>query len=145
MAEFKLVISDPKTGRSMQKVAPEAIASQLIGKKIGDTIKGELFDMTGVELLITGGSDNAGFPMRKDVRGGGRKKILIVAYHGNNGGDGFVAARYLSDEAETDILFIGDESKLKKEALAKRGIKVKIVRLAAFEPERYKSSLIGKG
>ena len=35
--------------------------------------------MTGVELLITGGSDNAGFPMRKDVRGGGRKKILIVA------------------------------------------------------------------
>src|SRR3989338_6295328 len=46
------------------------------------------------------------------------KKILVVCYHGNNGGDGFVAARYLSDEAETDILFIGDESKLKKEALS---------------------------
>ncbi len=46
------------------------------------------------------------------------KKILVVSYHGNNGGDGFVAARYLCDEAETDILFIGDESKLKKEALA---------------------------
>ena len=45
------------------------------------------------------------------------KKILIVCYHGNNGGDGFVAARYLSDEAETDVLFIGDENKLKKEAL----------------------------
>jgi len=46
------------------------------------------------------------------------KKILVVCYHGNNGGDGFVAARYLCDEAETDILFIGDENKLKKEALA---------------------------
>ena len=45
------------------------------------------------------------------------KKILVVCYHGNNGGDGFVAARHLCDEAETDILFIGDESKLKKEAM----------------------------
>ena len=45
------------------------------------------------------------------------KKILFVCYHGNNGGDGFVAARYLCDEAETDVLFIGNESKLKKEAL----------------------------
>ena len=45
------------------------------------------------------------------------KKILFVCYHGNNGGDGFVAARYLCDEAETDVLFIGDESRLKKEAL----------------------------
>lgn len=52
---------------------------------------------------------------RMDLNG---KKILVVCYHGNNGGDGFVAARYLSDEAETDLLFIGDENKMKKEALA---------------------------
>jgi len=45
------------------------------------------------------------------------KKILIIAYHGNNGGDGFAAARYLCDDAETDIMFVGDEAKLKKSAL----------------------------
>ena len=44
------------------------------------------------------------------------KRILIVAYHGNNGGDGFVAARYLCDEAEVNVLFVGDETKLKEEA-----------------------------
>jgi len=44
------------------------------------------------------------------------KRILIVSYHGNNGGDGFVAARKLCDETEVDVLFIGDESKLKEES-----------------------------
>ena len=46
------------------------------------------------------------------------KRILIVAYHGNNGGDGFVAARHLCDDAEVDVLFVGDETKLKGEVFA---------------------------
>ena len=44
------------------------------------------------------------------------KKILVIAYHGNNGGDGFVAARYLCEYSSVDILFLGDEDKLKQEA-----------------------------
>jgi|SRR3989338_6207250 len=64
--------------------------------------------------------ENAGRAVYQTIKQGfdlKDKKILVVCYHGNNGGDGFVAARYLCDEAETDILFIGDENKLRKEAL----------------------------
>lgn len=43
------------------------------------------------------------------------KKVLVAAYHGNNGGDGFVAARYFSSEAMVDVLFLGEEEKLKEE------------------------------
>lgn len=63
--------------------------------------------------------ENAGRGIAKILKGKvdlKDKKILIVAYHGNNGGDGFVAARHLCSEAEVDVLFVGDESKLKDEA-----------------------------
>ena len=71
--EFKFVISDPKTGKSYQK----ALNSELfLGKKIGDKVEGNLFGLKNFELTITGGSDKAGFPMRKGVDVAGRKKIL---------------------------------------------------------------------
>ncbi|MBI2651388.1 NAD(P)H-hydrate epimerase [Candidatus Woesearchaeota archaeon] len=45
------------------------------------------------------------------------KKFLVVSYHGSNGGDGFVAARHLCNDAEVDVLFVGDERKLKHASL----------------------------
>jgi len=63
MAEFKLVISDPKTGKSTQKEVQDANAKKLMGLKIGQTFKGEIIDLTGYEFEIRGGSDSAGFMM----------------------------------------------------------------------------------
>ena len=47
------------------------------GLKIGDVIKGGLIGFPNYEFEITGGSDSSGFPMRKDVHGPVKKKILV--------------------------------------------------------------------
>ncbi|NOZ80903.1 MAG: 30S ribosomal protein S6e [DPANN group archaeon] len=78
MAELKIIISDPKTGKSHQKVLDETQSRSLYGKKIKETVKGDAFGLEGYEFLITGGSDAAGFPMRWDVDGNQKKQILAV-------------------------------------------------------------------
>jgi small subunit ribosomal protein S6e len=77
MADFKLTIADPKTGKCVQREAQDA--TSLLGKKIGDKIEGSSIGLEGYELELTGGSDKGGFPMRWDVQGTGRKKILAIS------------------------------------------------------------------
>ncbi|MFH1174128.1 MAG: 30S ribosomal protein S6e [archaeon] len=76
--DLRITLGDPKTGHSFKKEVKDDAAKPFLGMKIGDSIKGELIDMPGYEFLITGGSDIAGFPMRNDVHGTGRRKILMV-------------------------------------------------------------------
>ncbi len=73
----KIVISDPKLGKTKQREYEEDRLRPLLGKKIGDTINGNLIDYPGYEFKITGGSDEDGTPMRPDVRGPVRKRILL--------------------------------------------------------------------
>ena len=80
---FKIVVSDPKTRRAYQKDIEEA-ASSLIGKKIGDKVLGDPLGLAGYELEVTGGSDKDGFPMRGDIEGIGRKRVLVstgIGFH----------------------------------------------------------------
>lgn len=77
MAEFKVNISDPKTGRSYQREISGNQANAILGKKIGDRIDGIFVEMPGYKLEITGGSDKDGFPMRRDLPGPRRKRLLI--------------------------------------------------------------------
>jgi len=48
-----------------------------IGLKIGDYVDGSIIGLKGVKLKITGGSDNSGFPMRPDIPGGVKKRVLL--------------------------------------------------------------------
>lgn len=76
MAECKLVINDVRAGMSYPKVLPENI---FLGRKVGDKLAGDEIGLDGYELQISGASDNAGFPVRKDLSGIGRKQLVLTA------------------------------------------------------------------
>lgn len=71
---FRFVINEPKTRKSFQK---DIEAPALLGQKIGDKFSGDLIGLGGFSLQITGGSDREGFPMRPEIPGSVRKRILI--------------------------------------------------------------------
>jgi len=77
LAQFKIVVSDPKTGKSEVLEAKDAMAQLFLGRRIGDTL-----DLSAVgqsyKVKITGGSDKAGFPMRADILGGGKRYVLLT-------------------------------------------------------------------
>jgi len=84
MVEFKAVINDAKTGKSFQVPVTGHHANSLIGKKIGDVVDGIFVGLPGYKLTITGGSDKDGFPMRKDLPGVKRRKLLLTRGVGFN-------------------------------------------------------------
>lgn len=83
MAKFKLIVSDPETGKASVHELEGSKAQPLIGREIGDVADGSIIGMDKVKLQITGGSDKDGIPMRHDVHGGGKKDTIL------SGGVGF--------------------------------------------------------
>ncbi|MGA1793300.1 MAG: 30S ribosomal protein S6e [Thermoplasmatota archaeon] len=83
MVEFKAVIADVKNGKTYQTMVTGQHANRLMGMKIGDEFDGLFVSLPGYKLQITGGSDKDGFPMRRDLPGQQRKKIVL------SGGVGF--------------------------------------------------------
>jgi len=83
LAKFRIVISDPDSGTSKTLEVEENRAVPLIGRKIGEVLDGTIVGMTGHKVRITGGSDKDGFPMRPNVHGGVRRKVIL------GGGVGF--------------------------------------------------------
>jgi small subunit ribosomal protein S6e len=83
MARFKIIVSDPETGTSKIVELEETRAAPLIGRKIGESVDGAIVDLPAHKLRITGGSDRDGVPMRPNVHGGVRRKVVL------SGGVGF--------------------------------------------------------
>lgn len=78
MANFKVVVSDPKEGRAYQVDVKDAEANALIGKSIGNVVDGALFGLAGYKVKITGGCDGSGFVMKPDLPGHRRQRILLA-------------------------------------------------------------------
>jgi small subunit ribosomal protein S6e len=78
MAEFKTIIADPKSKMAYQKVLSEEKSNALVGKYIGEEIDGIFLDLPGYRLKITGGSDGSGVPMRGDISGNHRRRLLLT-------------------------------------------------------------------
>ena len=77
MASFKLVVSDPDSGKSENYELKDQQAQVFVGLKIGETVDASVVGAQG-KVKITGGSDKAGFPMRSDVSGGVKKYALLT-------------------------------------------------------------------
>jgi small subunit ribosomal protein S6e len=87
MATFNVVVSDPETGQSFTREIEGQDANRFMGREVGESVDGTAVGLDGFTVEITGGSDDAGRPMRPDVRGPDLKEILL------EGGTGYKPTR----------------------------------------------------
>jgi small subunit ribosomal protein S6e len=84
MAEFTVAVSDPDDGMTYQVDVSDQDANRFIGRELGEEVDGSAVGLDGYTLELTGGSDNAGRPMRDDVRGANLKSIMLEGGTGYN-------------------------------------------------------------
>ena len=83
MVDFKVVLSDPRTGRAYNVDASGGAAGSLVGRHIGEEIDAGAIGLSGYKIQITGGSDRNGTPAKRNLPVAGRRKLLL------SGGVGF--------------------------------------------------------
>jgi small subunit ribosomal protein S6e len=85
-----LIVSDPAAGTSQRVELDDARLGPLVGTRIGQTVDGALAGMQGYKLKFTGGTDKDGVPMRPDVHGSAKARIVLsggVGYTPKNKGE----------------------------------------------------------
>jgi len=87
MADFTVVVADPKDGSTYQMDVDGQDANRFVSREIGEEVDGGAVGLDGYTLEITGGSDETGRPMRENVPGSDIKQLLL------DGGVGFEPSR----------------------------------------------------
>lgn len=82
-----LIVSDPDTGTSQRVELEDERMPPLMGVRIGQVIDGTIANLPGHRIQLTGGTDRDGIPMRPDVHGGAKARIIL------SGGVGFKPKR----------------------------------------------------
>ena len=117
-----LIVSDPSTGKSQKVEIEDARMSPLVGKKIGEVVDGAVANMAGYKLKISGGTDKDGIPMRPDIHGSAKSRVILsggVGYHPKAEGERrrkVIRGNTLSSESKFINLTIVGQPKGKKKA-----------------------------
>src|SRR5512141_783272 len=81
-----------------------------------DRVTTEKFGVPSLTLMENAGTHVAEYVLRRYPRA---EQVCVVCGKGNNGGDGFVAARKLHEAGKkVDVLLLGDPSEVKGDAAA---------------------------
>lgn len=119
MAEFQVDVADPENGTTHQFEVDGQTANRFVGREIGAEIDAGSLGLSGYTLEVTGGTDNAGRPMRADIAGQDLSSVLLTDGVGFNPSiDGerkrvTVRGRQISTEARqinAKIVDRGDQS-----------------------------------
>jgi small subunit ribosomal protein S6e len=119
-----LIISDPAAGTSQRVEIEDEQLRPLVGTRIGQTIDGALAGMQGYKLKFTGGTDKDGIPMRPDVHGSAKARIVLsggVGYKPKNKGEKrrkVVRGNIVSTEINFLNFSIAETPKKKKKSVA---------------------------
>ena len=73
---MKMVLADPKTGKSYKIELDTTKQKDIIGKRIGTEMDAEFAGLPGYTMKITGGTDKSGFVMKGDLPGPAKRRIL---------------------------------------------------------------------
>jgi small subunit ribosomal protein S6e len=125
MAKFKLIVSDPATGKCSVSEIEGARAQALIGRSLGEVIDGSALGITQGKAIISGGCDKNGIPMRADVHGGAKKYIVLssgTGFQPKKNGERrrkLIRGRVISDETYQINFTLYADQAVKKAAEAK--------------------------
>jgi len=122
----KIVISNPKNGRSYQLELEQSKMGDLLGRRLGEEVDGGLVGLPGYRLRLTGGTDKQGFPMRRGIHKAGRAAPLLARGAGSGRGGNCVRRRktvvgeILSEEIEQINMVVVQEGKTPLENILKK-------------------------